>query len=108
MPRTALAIGTRRFPALSNAICPIARWLKMPLPGTSVQLRPPSVDLKMPTPASESPDALGSPVPAYRVLPLASAGSIRIEPIAFDGTEPPVKVQVELAPESALSVTQMP
>ena len=38
----------------------------------------------MPTPASESPDAFGSPVPTYRVFPLASLGSMRIEPIAFE------------------------
>jgi hypothetical protein len=29
-----------------------------------VQVRPPSVDLRMPKPASESADAFGSPVPA--------------------------------------------
>jgi hypothetical protein len=44
-PRIALAIGTSRLPALSNAICPIARWKKMPLPGTSDHVSPPSVVL---------------------------------------------------------------
>src|SRR6516225_6281849 len=34
------------------------------LPATSVQFIPPSVDLYSPTPASESPDPFGSPVPA--------------------------------------------
>ncbi|TMC29012.1 MAG: hypothetical protein E6J24_16865 [Chloroflexi bacterium] len=62
-PRTPLAIGTSKLPALSNAIRPIERWKKMPLPGTSAQVFPPSVDLKTPTPASESPEAFGSPVP---------------------------------------------
>ena len=38
MPRTALATGTSRLPALSRAICPIARWKKTSLPGTSVQV----------------------------------------------------------------------
>jgi hypothetical protein len=37
----------------------------------------------MPTPASESTEAFGSPVPAYTVLPDGSLGSISSEPIAF-------------------------
>ena len=45
MPRTALATGTSRLPALSKAICPIARWKKMSLPATSVHVSPPFVVL---------------------------------------------------------------
>ena len=45
MPRTALAIGTSSLPSSSNAMSPIARWKKMSLPGTSVHLLPPFVDL---------------------------------------------------------------
>src|SRR5437763_3565815 len=37
----------------------------------------------MPTPASESPDAFGSPVPAYSVLPDESLRSISSDPIAL-------------------------
>jgi hypothetical protein len=44
-PRTELAIGTSRLPSLSKAICPIARWKKMSLPGTRAQVWPPSVVL---------------------------------------------------------------
>jgi hypothetical protein len=44
-PRTALRIGTSKLPALSNAICPIPRWKKMSLPGTSAQVWPPFVVL---------------------------------------------------------------
>src|SRR6266446_3680617 len=44
-PRMLLAIGTSKLPFLSKAICPIARWKKMSLPGTNVQWLPPSVDL---------------------------------------------------------------
>src|SRR5438067_6853531 len=44
-PRMPLAIGTSKLPFLSKAICPIARWKKMSLPATNVQLLPPSVDL---------------------------------------------------------------
>src|SRR4029077_14212461 len=44
-PRTLLAIGTSWLPFLSKAIWPIARWKKISLPGSNVQLLPPSVDL---------------------------------------------------------------
>src|SRR5262249_56671789 len=55
------------------------------LPATSVQLFPPSVDLYNPTPASESPEPFGSPVPAYSVFPLGSVESKITEPIALEG-----------------------
>src|SRR5437867_12669435 len=51
----------------------------------SAQLPPPLVDLKSPRPASESPEPLGSPDPAYRVFPLASFGSTMSDPNAFVG-----------------------
>ena len=54
------------------------------LPWTRVQLAPPSVDLNRPTPASESAEPFGSPVPAYRVLPEGSLESTAMEPIAFE------------------------
>src|SRR5437764_966301 len=44
-PRTPLAIGTSKLPSLSKAICPIDRWKKISLPGTSAQLLPLLVDL---------------------------------------------------------------
>ena len=47
-------------------------------------MSPPSVDLKTPTPDSESPEAFGSPVPAYSVLPLGSFGSCTSVPNAFE------------------------
>jgi hypothetical protein len=36
---------------------------------TTDQVFPPSIDLRSPTPASESPEALGSPVPVTVVRP---------------------------------------
>src|SRR5262245_10529558 len=58
---------------------PIERPLNSATPSGPVQVSPPSVDLYRPTPAAESPDAFASPVPAYRVLPVASLGSISSE-----------------------------
>src|SRR5436190_619138 len=60
----------------------------------------------MPTPASESPEAFGSPVPAYSVLPEGSFGSISNEPIAFVPKLPEMYCQFD--PLSALSVRQTP
>ena len=62
----------------------------------------------MPTPASESTEALASPVATYSLFPLGSLGSIRIEPIALLPSEPLTYDHVAFAPSSALSVTQMP
>src|SRR6476661_2129555 len=73
--------------------------------GRSVQLVPPSVDVYKPMPASESADAFGSPVPAYRMLLVASY--VRA-PIAFVAKLPETNVQFAPLPESALSVRQMP
>ena len=61
----------------------------------------------MPTPASESPDALGSPVPAYSVLPVASFGSRSSDPIALLLNPFDVKTQYGSG-DSGLSVRQMP
>src|SRR3954447_6558386 len=44
-PRMALARPTSRLPSLSNASAPTARSLKIPLPGISDQVLPPSADL---------------------------------------------------------------
>src|SRR5881398_722056 len=107
-PRTALAIPASRLRSLSNARLDTARWKKTSLPGTSDRVWPPSVVLKMPTPASESPEAFGSTVPTYAVLPLASFGSMRIEPIAFDCSEAPTDDHGAFLPASALSVTHTP
>src|SRR5262245_39463769 len=60
----------------------------------------------MPTPASESADAFGSPVPAYNVSPEGSLGSISSDPIAFVSKLPETYVQPE--PLSALSVRHTP
>ena len=54
------------------------------LPGSRAQWAPPSVDRNRPTPASESDEPLGSPVPAYRVLPDGSLGSTTIDPMALE------------------------
>lgn len=63
----------------------------------------------MPTPASLSTAALGSPVPTYTASPEGSRGSIRIEPIAFESSEPVMNCQCMLAPpSSALSDVQTP
>ena len=49
----------------SIAIAPIERPVATPeLPATSFQFLPKLVDLYKPTPASESPEPFGSPVPA--------------------------------------------
>src|SRR5437667_3507115 len=60
----------------------------------------------MPTPASESLEAFGSPVPAYSVFPEASFGSMSSEPIAFVPKLPEMNCQFD--PFSALSVRQTP
>src|SRR5919199_3724893 len=60
----------------------------------------------MPTPASESPDALGSPVPAYSVFPLASFGSRSIVPTAFEGKPFETNTQ-DGSGENGLSVRQI-
>src|SRR5512135_3203163 len=77
------------------------------LPATSVQDLPKSVDLYRPTPASESPEPFGSPVPAYSVLLFGSFGSKTIEPMAFEGMPLPDGRQFGCG-SSALSVSQTP
>src|SRR6185436_16733575 len=60
----------------------------------------------MPTPASESFDAFGSPVPAYSVLPDGSPGSMSSDPMALVSSIPEVNCQFDAV--SALSVRQTP
>ena len=49
----------------STAIAPMERLVATAAePATSVHVAPPFVDLNRPRPASESPDPLGSPLPA--------------------------------------------
>src|SRR5450759_3261044 len=60
----------------------------------------------MPTPASESAEAFGSPVPAYSVFPEASLGSMSSEPIALVPKIPETNCQFD--PVRALSVRQTP
>jgi hypothetical protein len=77
------------------------------LAGTSDHERPPSVERNNPTPASESPEPFGSPVPTYRVFPLGSVGSTAIDPIASDVK--PFDIAVHVGGfASASSVRQMP
>src|SRR4051794_1416509 len=76
-------------------------------PGTSFQLTPPSVDLNSPSPASESPEPLGSPEPAYSVLPEASLGSAMREPNEFVGRSAGGAIHAGFA-ASALFVRQIP
>src|SRR5262245_44981309 len=76
-------------------------------PGTSCHVWPPSVDLKSPRPASESPEPFGSPDPAYSVLPDASFGSTISEPNAFVGSVSGGAIHVGCV-ASALFVRQMP
>src|SRR3954469_17419648 len=76
-------------------------------PATTRQLWPPSVDLNRPRPASESPEPLGSPEPAYSVLPEASLGSTISEPKEFVGRSSGGAIQAGV-PASALFVRQMP
>src|SRR3954447_6836650 len=61
----------------------------------------------MPTPASESFDAFGSPVPAYSVLPDGSRLSISNDPIALVAKLPETNCQFRF-PASASLVFQMP
>src|SRR3954449_2471907 len=69
-----------------TTIAPIERLIATDWePATSDQLWPPSIDLNRPRPASESPEPLGSPEPAYSVLPVASFASTISEPNAFVG-----------------------
>src|ERR1700694_4792285 len=77
------------------------------LPSTSSQLSPPLVDLKRPSPASESPEALGSPVPTYSVRPLGSVGSTTMVPMALVVSPLETDLQVGLS-ERALLVRQLP
>src|SRR6267143_1311465 len=72
-----------------------------------VQVAPPLVDLKRPTPASESAEPFGSPVPTYNVLPLESLGSIAIDPIALEVNPSEEEGQVGEA-ASPLLLSQMP
>src|SRR5690349_15101162 len=76
-------------------------------PGTTDQDWPPSVDLKRPRPASESPEPFGSPDPAYRVLPVESVGSTISDPNAFVGRSDGGAIQVGCAASASL-VRQMP
>src|SRR5712691_9739479 len=99
-PRNALPVKVP-FPAVvMGPICA----------GRGVQVSPPLVDLQRPIPASESPDWLGSPVPAMR-SPLALPSSKKVSaPIALVGNPlapPETYVQVGVA-ASALVVLQMP
>ena len=64
---------------------------------------PPSVDLNRPSPASESEEPLGSPVPT-QMLP---SEPMVIEPIALDGRLAPIAVQVGVV-ASASVVFQSP
>ena len=70
-----------------------------------VHVFPPSVDLQMPRPASESPEAFASPVPACSVL--LGASYVKV-PIAFVPKLSETKVQLAPLPERALSVLQTP
>src|SRR5882724_225027 len=69
-----------------------------------VHVSPPSVDLYIPKPASESPEEFGSPVPAYSTLLAASYVSV---PIAFVAKLPEMNVQAGLV-ERALVLRQIP
>src|SRR5690242_19135176 len=92
----------------SIAIAPIERSLAAgTLPGTSFQVLPPSTDLKRPTPASESLDPFGSPVPTYSVCSVGSVGSSTIDPIASEARPLEEACQVGVA-ANPLSVTQIP
>src|SRR5690349_12854825 len=64
---------------------------------------PPSVDLNRPTPASESEEPFGSPVPTQTVSPEPRV----TEPIALDGRFAPMAVHVGVA-ASASVVFQRP
>jgi hypothetical protein len=77
------------------------------LPDTSDHELPPSVDLYSPTPASESLEPFGSPVPTYTVFPVASVGSKIMEPMAFESM--PLLEGVQLGVDaSALLVFHTP
>src|SRR5260370_33636987 len=75
------------------------------IPASCVHVLPPSVDFQMPRPASESPEAFASPVPAYRALFAASYVNV---PIAFVPKLSETKVHLSPLPERALSVLQTP
>ena len=93
----------------STATAPIERPLDTGgLPGTKLQDLPVSVDLYRPTPASESLEPLGSPVPAYSVLADESFGSNAREPIAFDGMPLPDGFQLGRARASSATHTPPP
>src|ERR1700682_874293 len=76
------------------------------LPGRTDHDFPPSVDRKTPTPASESAELFGSPVPAYSVFPFGSLGSKMSAPIAFEVSPALDKCQTgfELMGLSALQI----
>ena len=59
-------------------------------------------------PASESPDAFGSPVPAYTVRPVESFGSTVTVPMALVAKLLEMNCQFALSPASALVVLQSP
>src|SRR5437868_8046099 len=71
----------------SIAIVRIALLVKLELPPSAVHVLPPSVDLYTPTPASASPAAASSPVPAYSALCDASYVNAPIAPEAKDPSD---------------------
>src|SRR3954453_14032797 len=73
-------------------------------PASFVQWSPPSVDFQTPWPAPESPDALASPVPAYRVWRGASKNS---EPMLLVGSDSDTGCQLG-SPARALVVRHTP
>src|SRR4051812_35218588 len=88
---------------LRIAIAPMDRLVATDAdPGTSVQLWPPLVLLNRPRPASESPEPLGSPEPAYSVLPLGSLGSMTSEPNALVGRDSGGAIQLGVTANASL------
>src|SRR5436305_8755492 len=82
-------------------------WATAILPATRCQVRPKSVDLYRPTPASESLEPLGSPVPTYIVAPIGSVGSWYSEPMALDAKPTETECQTGWGARP-LRVTQIP
>jgi hypothetical protein len=58
-PKNAFPVYVPLDPVPGEFVVMVESW-----EGTCVQVSPPSVDPKIPKPASESADAFGSPVPA--------------------------------------------
>src|SRR2546422_11721468 len=90
------------------AMLPTPRPAKADWPSGPVQVSPPSVDLKIPTPWTQPlPQVFASPVPTYSVLPVASFGSSVIEPMALIPNPPERYVHFTVF-ASASSVRQTP